>query len=258
MDVHLANLSAEQFAPGKHCSGLKIKFWKRTGLVSKLVISVTVGTAIASRPPYRSVRAELPHTAPTLDGWRRNARQDKDAGREDEVSIVRRLGECASNSDGCADCDDQAWTATDRRADRGSGPTPAGSREQRDIGNSHRPHVSAMLPPTLTGSCIRWRSTALMLCSVARIRLRHGLASDDEMAFGVRRTVVREPKKREGLRFSFATPLPINLREATKLDQSRLLRMELQRKGRQPFPETLSGTAQHLYAAGKPTTRSSA
>jgi hypothetical protein len=29
---------------------------------------VTVGTAIANCPPYRSVRAELPHTAPTLDG----------------------------------------------------------------------------------------------------------------------------------------------------------------------------------------------
>jgi hypothetical protein len=31
-------------------------------------LSVTVGTAIANCPPYRSVRAELPHTAPTLDG----------------------------------------------------------------------------------------------------------------------------------------------------------------------------------------------
>ena len=31
------------------------------------VSSVTVGTIIADRPPYRSVRAELPHTAPTSD-----------------------------------------------------------------------------------------------------------------------------------------------------------------------------------------------
>src|SRR5580658_5717198 len=29
--------------------------------------SVAVGTAIADRPPHRSVRAALPHTAPTLD-----------------------------------------------------------------------------------------------------------------------------------------------------------------------------------------------
>jgi hypothetical protein len=31
------------------------------------VCPVTVGTIIADRPPYRSVRAELPHTAPTSD-----------------------------------------------------------------------------------------------------------------------------------------------------------------------------------------------
>ena len=32
---------------------------------------VAVGTIIADRPPHRSVRAALPHTAPTLDIWRR-------------------------------------------------------------------------------------------------------------------------------------------------------------------------------------------
>ena len=34
---------------------------------------VAVGTTIADRPPHRSVRAELPHTAPTLDMWRQGA-----------------------------------------------------------------------------------------------------------------------------------------------------------------------------------------
>jgi hypothetical protein len=57
------------------------------------------------------------------------------------------------------------------------------------------------------------------------------------MAFGVRRTVVREPEKRERLRLTLSTQLPIHLREPTKLDQSRLLRMEFQRKARQPFPK---------------------
>ena len=33
-----------------------------------LGLAIAVGTAIAGRPPHRSVRAELPHTAPTLDG----------------------------------------------------------------------------------------------------------------------------------------------------------------------------------------------
>ena len=40
---------------------------------------VAVGTAIADRPPHRSVRAALPHTAPTSDGWRQSAHRDRDA-----------------------------------------------------------------------------------------------------------------------------------------------------------------------------------
>src|ERR1700761_704539 len=60
--------------------------------------------------------------------------------------------------------------------------------------------------------------------------LSYSLTAYDEMTFRVRRTVVREPKKRERLRCSLATLLPIDLREPTKLDQSRLLRMEFQRE----------------------------
>jgi hypothetical protein len=86
-----------------------------SGISDKVPLPVTVGTVIANRPPCRSVRAGLPHTAPTLDGWRRNARQGKDAGREDEGSIVRRLGGCVSNSAGCAGYDAQAASATDCR-----------------------------------------------------------------------------------------------------------------------------------------------
>src|ERR1700733_11727039 len=41
---------------------------------------VAVGTPVAQTPPHRSVRAELLHTAPTLDEWRRSARSDADAG----------------------------------------------------------------------------------------------------------------------------------------------------------------------------------
>ena len=59
----------------------------------------------------------------------------------------------------------------------------------------------------------------------------------DEVAVGGGRTVVPEPKKREGLWFTLAALFPINLREPTKLDQSRLLWMEFQREARQPFPK---------------------
>src|ERR1039458_5702278 len=36
-------------------------------------VPFAVGTTIADRPPHRSVRAELPHTAPTSDEWRQGA-----------------------------------------------------------------------------------------------------------------------------------------------------------------------------------------
>jgi hypothetical protein len=111
----------------------------------KVPVPVTVGTAIASCPPYRSVRAELPHTAPTLDGWRRSAHQDKDVGHEDEGSIVRRLGGCVSNSAGCAGYDAQASSATDCRAGRGNGPTSPCYLGPRDSGNSLQPRVSAIV-----------------------------------------------------------------------------------------------------------------
>ena len=37
-----------------------------------------IAVAITDRPPHRSVRAELPHTALTLDSDERTALQDKD------------------------------------------------------------------------------------------------------------------------------------------------------------------------------------
>ena len=39
-------------------------------------VRVAVGTAIADRPPRRSVRAELPHTALASDGWRQDGREE--------------------------------------------------------------------------------------------------------------------------------------------------------------------------------------
>ena len=101
------------------------------------IVLVAVGTTIAGRPPHRSVRAELPHTAPTLDEWRRSARLGKGAGFEDVVSIVRRSGECASNLDGCAGCDGLASTATDRTTGCEIALTPAGFQELHGNGNSH-------------------------------------------------------------------------------------------------------------------------
>src|SRR5438132_8024924 len=55
------------------------------------LLAVAVGTTIADRPPLRSVRAALPHTALTLDAWRRSARWGTDAecvGRESTAGLV--------------------------------------------------------------------------------------------------------------------------------------------------------------------------
>jgi len=41
---------------------------------------IAVGTAISGRPPHRSVRAELLHTAPTFDVDVRSVLQDTDGG----------------------------------------------------------------------------------------------------------------------------------------------------------------------------------
>jgi hypothetical protein len=41
---------------------------------------VAVGTSVTRRPPHRSVLAELLHTAPTADVWRRSAGWDAGEG----------------------------------------------------------------------------------------------------------------------------------------------------------------------------------
>jgi len=46
-----------------------------------------VGTAIAGRPPYRSVRAELPHTALTLDVDWQTSHFNKDEGASASITI---------------------------------------------------------------------------------------------------------------------------------------------------------------------------
>jgi hypothetical protein len=49
--------------------------------------AIAVGTAISGRPPHRSVRAELLHTAPTFDADVRSVLQDTDGGYVDWGAI---------------------------------------------------------------------------------------------------------------------------------------------------------------------------
>src|SRR5690242_11347420 len=64
---------------------------------------VAVGTPVAQRPPHRSVRAELLHTAPTLDEWRRSAHSDADAGSLHSGSTDRPTARTVPRSSCLAD-----------------------------------------------------------------------------------------------------------------------------------------------------------
>src|ERR1039458_9573580 len=64
---------------------------------------VAVGTPVARRPPHRSVRAGLLHTAPTSDIWRRSARSDADAGSSHLESIDQPTARTVPKSSCLAD-----------------------------------------------------------------------------------------------------------------------------------------------------------
>src|ERR1700745_2135440 len=61
---------------------------------------VAVGTPVARRSPPRSVRAELLHTAPTSDAWRRSAGWDEGGGFWHSESTDRPTARTAPMSSG--------------------------------------------------------------------------------------------------------------------------------------------------------------
>ena len=63
-------------------------------------VGIAVGTSLTGGPPHRSVRAELPHTAPTLDKDERIALRDKDAGFSDTEANVGRAFQTWPRSSG--------------------------------------------------------------------------------------------------------------------------------------------------------------
>src|SRR3954452_24253158 len=73
---------------GFHWAFIRLICVYRRSSAAKLLF-VAVGTPVSRRPPHRSVRAELLHTAPTLDDWRRSAHSDAGAGSSHLESIDR-------------------------------------------------------------------------------------------------------------------------------------------------------------------------
>ena len=87
------------------------------------VHSVAVGTALSGGPPHRSVRAELPHTAPTSGVWRRNVHWGRGAGCVGAGSSGQRVGENGSTASDDAGCDVEAQIT--RRESPHAGSIPA-------------------------------------------------------------------------------------------------------------------------------------
>src|ERR1035437_9158595 len=122
----------------------QLRFLSRTS--AAVNVPFAVGTTIADRPPHRSVRAELPHTAPTLDVLRQIARQDMDAGYGVEESTVRRSVADGPTPVAAADYDGAKPAATACTDDPGIAATPRCYPAQRDSGNNLPRPVSATRP----------------------------------------------------------------------------------------------------------------
>ena len=110
--------------------------------------TIAVGTVIADRPPHRSVRAELPHTAPTSDVDLQTAHWDKDAGSSASVASVCLTWKTSPMSGGDrVDCDVAVCGATSLGARLGIGanvrscPAPRNTGTSRDThsATNHRP-----------------------------------------------------------------------------------------------------------------------
>src|SRR6266478_9536548 len=80
---------------GLPTNGSRIRLWVE-------FIFVAVGTPVTRRPPHRSVRAELLHTAPTSDTWRRSAGLGGDEGSWHSESSDRPTTTTAPTSSGLA------------------------------------------------------------------------------------------------------------------------------------------------------------
>jgi len=67
-------------------------------------MAIAVGTVIADRPPHRSVRAALPHTARTLDGDDHPARRGRAEARTPNSPRDLETRRCVRSSSHCSTC----------------------------------------------------------------------------------------------------------------------------------------------------------
>ena len=186
---------------------------------------VAVGTTVTRRPPHRSVRAELLHTAPTSDTWRRSARSDADAGSWHLESIDRPTPEpLPSHPVSLAPPPKRAVPAPDHLG-------PKAVQTIHIAGHCMIVEVALYDRPQPLPDFGHWLMPAspkllLQLTELGRESLTNRLSLDDEPAgLPSLPTHVREAQKVEHLRLALASLLPVFGCVAPELDQARLVRV---------------------------------
>src|SRR5260370_3711882 len=145
--------------------------------------AVAVGTVLADRPPHRSVRAELPHTALTVDVWRRNAGPGKDGPLGEAGSRCGPTDGTSATAAVSADCDGGALPTNCASPGRESSISAACCQAPQSSCNTPVPRSAAtVLAHREVGACVSavpteargaWSATASRLSIVAH-RIVHG------------------------------------------------------------------------------------
>ncbi len=187
-----------------------------------------VGTAVAGGPPHRSVREELPHTAPALSrarnrwsgyGWRMRGTGDASLRRSIRSQVQRCLPRLAASSN-------RAEPETSHLVDELVQPA-AVARNGMIVQPS--PHDARQPAARFAqGSCIRLRSFSLIACERRTHAFRHREWRWEPSRPRRVRTLVREAEKVERLGPPLAASFSSFDRIAAELDQTRFPFVQLQ------------------------------
>ena len=193
-----------------------------------------VGTALAGGPPHRSQRAELPHWAPASGSGGEAHFREGVLRRGRAVAIVSRDGSSVPSSTACAGCG-AAAPGTSAGSPGTGRPTPRRScRARRNTRMCPCTTLPSHRPCTGTGSCMRSLSWSLTSRSFARIRFEIVMRLIQNRPFLDLAQMCVKPRKSNvsGLPCPRAAPVPGGV--PPELDQSRLVRVQLQPELREP------------------------
>ena len=217
---------------------------------------VGVGMTVTHHPLHRSVRAELPHTAPAL-------------GRDDQTLVRVRvadarggnqcamIGACASSSGAWPGCGGTACDATSGRPGAEDlQPRPVAGHAE--VADARPPPRAGTGPARRWGRCMRLRNSSLTACSLARIRLALVSRKTMNLPLPGLAAAVREAQEVEGLGFALSPAASVLAREAPELDQPRLVRRAASARTPSRCVHLAPGSARRPSRCWNPATQSSA